>query len=132
MKPKPKLGQILYSLNVGNATKYGDQKLTRVTVTKVGRKYFTCRPVDRRLETQYYLDDWKEKTDFTPDSALYINPQEWRDEKEAKRICRLIRETFRHGDSRVFLGEISLNKLRVIEKIIITAKNRNLTLVMLE
>lgn len=39
---KPKLGDILYSLNINNAARNVKQELTEVTVTKVGRKYFTC------------------------------------------------------------------------------------------
>ncbi len=62
---KPTVGETLYSLNIGNATRGKVQKLTPVKVLKVGRKYFTtgveCGPEWKKelkeyLETLTYTD----------------------------------------------------------------------------
>lgn len=118
MKQTPTVGQILYSLNVGNAARRTEQKLTPVTVVKVGRKYFTCVPVGsesyRYLNTEYHLEDWREKSEFTPNSALYESEQEWLDKKERSRICKMLREVFSGEYS---CRHISLDDLRSIESV---------------
>ena len=89
MKQPPKLNQILYSLNVGNAARYKDQVLTPVCVVKVGRKYFTTRKVgddNGFSDTQYHISDWREKTDYSPNSVLYETEKEWEDEKLAQTL----------------------------------------------
>lgn len=99
-RPKPTVGQTLYSLNVGNAAgKYRPQKLTPVEVISVGRKYFKCRPVGstyRHEEAEYHLDTWREKTDYTPSSALYETEKEWDDEKERDLLFSKISNEFSH------------------------------------
>lgn len=116
MRNKPKVGQILYSLNIGNAAKNHEQKLTKVEVTKVGRKYFTCK-LDKTSywETKYYIDTWHERTDYIADSCLYETPQEWKDESEAKKICQRIFHAFEYGHNK---QGITLSDLRKIEEII--------------
>lgn len=62
---KPKVGQRFYSLNVSNVTRNRKQKLTPVTVIKVGRKYFTCRHDVHGIgykDTIYYIDSRRENT----------------------------------------------------------------------
>ena len=116
---KPEVGQTLYSLNVGNAARGKPQELAPVKVTKVGRKYFTChgRP--------YYIKNWREKTDYMPESNLYSSPQEYKEAKEATKICEFISTTFEYGrNSR----NIPLSELKEIERIIFSveaAKNEN-------
>lgn len=108
----PKIGQTLYSLNVGNAARNVEQKLTPVVVSAVGRKYFTCGK--GWSETQYYLDTWHEKTDYTARSCLYENEQEWIDDKECSDIESMMRTmfgTFRRID-------LSLDQLRRIKSIV--------------
>lgn len=112
---KPEVGQTLYSLNIGNAARYSKQKLTPVIVTKVGRKYFLCKQGDHRFKTQYRLDNWYEKTDYTANSKLYLNPQHWEDEREATDICKLIYKTFEYGRNR---EGVSLGVLREIKRLI--------------
>jgi len=94
-KPKPEIGQVLYSLNVGNAARYKPQELTPATVTKVGRKYFTTG--EGWQSEQYEIETWKQKTDFIASSQLYSSEQEWEDEKEARSIASYIENHFRHG-----------------------------------
>lgn len=113
---KPKVGQILYSLNIGNASRNYEQKLTKVIVTKVGRKYFTCaEKVDSFWTTVYHLDDWCEKTEYSARSSLYSSSQEWKDEKEERLICVFIEKSFTYGQNN---SNISLENLRKIESII--------------
>lgn len=122
---KPKVGQTLYSLNIGNATRNRKQKLTPVTVTKVGRKYFTCAKTGlERYGTQYHLSNWKEKTNYSPDSYLYEDPQIWKDEKEAAELCDRIRKAFDYSINKV---ELPLDDLRKIDRII-TNHSKNISL----
>lgn len=120
---KPKVGDILCSLNVGNAARHKEPELTPVVVTKVGRKYFYCCPKGEKshkwMITPYYLADWREKSDYTASSHLYLNPQQWEDEKKALRICKKIESAFKYGGNH---WNISLDNLRKIEQIIEKAK----------
>jgi len=90
MRLKPVVGQTLYSLNVGNAARKTEQKLTPVIVTKVGRKYFTTG--EGWNSCQYHLDDWCEKNEYSATSVVYESPQCWEDEKD----CMIIRDTLRN------------------------------------
>lgn len=118
MKDKPKVGQKLYSLNVGNAvSKWCPQELTEVEVKKVGTKYFYCgKPgFDGGRETQYYLDIWKEKGAYSPTSRLYETAKEWEEEVEARTISRVITDAFKYGRNR---RGLSIEKLRRIADIL--------------
>lgn len=115
---KPKVGQILYSLNVGNMARNCEQKLTKVIVKSVGRKYFMCSPEEEKLswrETQYHISDWREKTEWCCNSCLYANVQEWEDEKESNIICKKIWRCFEYGHNR---KNLSIEALRKIDSII--------------
>ena len=117
MKRKPIVGETLYSLNVGNAARRTEKKLTPVTVISVGRKYFTCQPVGstgKWSETKYHLDKWSEATDCTTNSRLYETEQEWLDEKEADEIALTLRRLF-SGYGRC---PLNIDQLRSIKDII--------------
>lgn len=113
----PLLKQTLYSLNVNNAARGKPQTLTPVLVTKIGRKYFDCTPQDKEshFSISYHLEDWREKTDYSPDTVLYASPQEWEEEKETKELCWFINRTFEHG---LNLKKTSLENLRKIRALI--------------
>lgn len=115
MKSKPIVGQRLFSLNIGNSTRYCKQVLTPVVVTKVGRKYFTCSPPESvsYFETKYHLDSWSEVTDYTPDSCLYETEQEWDDHKEKLALSEQISRYFRNGRN-----DLSLSTLRQVAALI--------------
>lgn len=84
-RPKPKVGDTLYRLNIGNnASKWSPPVLHPVTVTKVGRKYFTVVKQDQyRTESEHHIDDWRQNTsDFMVGYYLYATEQEYLDEKE--------------------------------------------------
>jgi len=113
---KPKVGQVLYSLNVGNAARNREQKLTKVIVRKVGRKYFTCSPEEwTRATVQYNVSDWEENTKYCQDSELYESEKEYEDEKEDCEISRMINEYFEYGKNK---HKIHLESLRSIKSII--------------
>ena len=82
-KEKPKVGQIIFSLNVGNAyrSSWGhSQKLTEYEVSRVGRKYFYIVETGREyrderhkrgFEIAFEVDTWQQKTDYSSDHLLY-------------------------------------------------------------
>ena len=109
----PKVGQTVYSLNVGNAARHNEQVLTPVVVTKVGRKYFTVGEGWRA--TQFHISDWSEKTEYSPCAALYESEQEWLDEKESGDLCREIARAFEYGKNS---RDLPLSSLREIGKIL--------------
>jgi len=114
---KPKVGDKLYSLNIGNAARNSEQKLTPFIVKKVGRKYFTAGPEGERdwMDNQYYLDDWRQKSDYTASSRLYKTKQAWEDEKEISNICQKLKYCFEYGNNR---NNLSLSDLKKIESIV--------------
>ena len=104
MKPTPTVGQILYSLNVGNAARNREQVLTPVKVVKVGRKYFTTQHTDDTSgwsATDYYIEDWSQKSEYIASSCLYVSEESWETEKHQRELikqiedfvsCRMLRE----------------------------------------
>ena len=114
---KPVVGQILYSLNIGNAARNREKSLTQVIVRKVGRKYFTCNQKGwpDHCDTQYYISDWREKSNYSASSKLYENAQDYRDEKEITEICWRLHRAFEYG--RNLLG-IELADLRKIDSLL--------------
>jgi len=109
MRPNPVVGQQLFSLNVGNSARNVVQKLTPVTVTKVGRKYFECGRM------AYRLGDWRQVTDYTPDSELYESEQAWKDAMEKERIEAELSRLFR-GYGPIPLSLTDLRRIREICK----------------
>ena len=115
---KPRVGQILYSLNVGSEARNAEQKLTPVEVVKVGRKYFSTRVIsdsNYARERKYHIETWGEKTDFCVNSILYEDQQGYYDEKENREICGLINDYFGHGRNN---RGIALDVLRKIKSIL--------------
>lgn len=109
----PVVGQTLYSLNSGNYSRHKPKVLTPVTVTKVGRKYFTCAPLDRLWDaTEFHLFNWREKTEYSANQVLYASEQEWQDEKEAAEISGRIYEAFPYGRN---IYSVPLPALREID-----------------
>lgn len=113
MKTTPTVGQVLYSLNVGNAARYVPQALTPVVVTKIGRKYFTAGEGYRAK--QYHVDTWRQKTEYSVDSVLYESEQAYADEKEGREICGRLGLAFEYGQN---INRLSLDTLRQIDRLI--------------
>jgi len=95
MKPKPTLGQQVFSLNIGNNARRVPQVLSPATVSKVGRKYFSVKlqgPYPR--EREYHIENWRERTEYSPVTSLYASEQEYADEKETAMIWGQLRHVF--------------------------------------
>ena len=110
-RPTPTVGQIVYSLNVGNAYRQGgQQELTPMVVTKIGTKYFYIKPVDgRSLRTvAFHLDTWWEHTDYSATHKLYESEQVWDDDKDRRRITDLVLRRF---DSHITRGGSQIDPL---------------------
>lgn len=114
-RDKPEVGQTVYSLNVGSAARYSQQKLAEYTVTKVGRKYFTIKREDSWVDHQFHLDTWKQKTEYSPDMQLYTSIQEYEDEKERNDLLDKMFALFYARHLRI---NLSLEQLREIDKIV--------------
>jgi hypothetical protein len=118
MKTKPVVGQLVFSLNVGNAARNREKKLTRKIVVSVGRKYFTARCEDDTsgwTDCRFEIETWSEKTNYSADEILYASEQEWNDEKESESILRIVCESFKHGMN---TKKVSLDNLRKIAYLI--------------
>ena len=109
---KLKIGQILYSLQINNITKR-KPTLTPVEVTKIGRKYFTAGKGG--LARQYHLSDWREKTDYTRLSKLYVSKQAYFDGKVSNEICKQLGNISQYGQN---ILNLPVDVLREIKEII--------------
>jgi hypothetical protein len=103
-------------VNVGNNARNCKQVPESVVVSKVGRKYFSCERADGRgLPVQFYIDGWRENTNYTANNKLYIKEQHWRDEVEFNKLHGIIRDKFSLGGGS---KKLTLEQLRDIHKII--------------
>lgn len=118
MKPCPKVGQTLWlrRLKIYHGRHIEDQSLEPVIVRKVGRKYFSCSKEDHpTLLIEFHLDSWRQKSEYSPDYALYGSAQELADEIEATQLAIDIADAFVYGQN---LRGLSLDVLRQIAAII--------------
>jgi hypothetical protein len=113
---KPIVGQTVYSLNIGNAARREEQKLTPVVVKSVGRKYFVCSedPTRDWGDTQYHLNSGVEKTDFCANSCIYETELEWEEESEAVDICKTLKNCFEYGRNNNNIPLPTLRKINTI------------------
>ena len=109
---KPEVGETLFSLNIGNAARNREQVLTPVVVAKVGRKYFTAG--EGLNEAKYRLSDWRQVTDYSPNSFLYESEREFEDEKECSDLAGAISEAFKYGRRTQGLSLAALRKIHAI------------------
>lgn len=118
-KRRPIVGETLYMLNMGNAARRTAQILVPVVVQSVGRKYFKCATVGQYpAETEFLLEDWHEKTQYTCDYRLFETEQEWLDAKEWRELADKLRHTFNNSSHAL----LTLSDLRAI-KVIIDSRN---------
>ena len=118
MNEKPKIGQTMYSLNIGDAARGRAQTLTPVRVIKIGRKYFTTIEIGHeeyiQFERQYHLSNWREKTEYSADSELYVSEKSREDKIEMKGICERLGKLFEYGRIPIGLDLESLLKMEEI------------------
>ena len=114
MNQKPVVGQRLFALNVGNSARTAPQVLVPVTVVSVGRKYFTVKRDDLSWwECKFYVDSWREVSNYSANYALYATEQEWKDEKESIELWKAIRPTLD-----TYTPSIPLDAIRKIKAIL--------------
>ena len=84
------VGQTVCVVTCGNQVRHHHPPIIyEGTVTKVGRKYFTVsiNMNDKwTYDVQFDLVDYREKSEYTPDWAFYINKQAYLDKKEVQNI----------------------------------------------
>lgn len=106
---KPRIGQTLYRLPIGNLT------LTPVVVKSVGRKYFSVHPQDDKWnETKHHIDSGLEVSDYTVGKTLYQTEQEYRDEVELNRLNSNLQKAFNYFGQCQF----TLDQLRAVSAIL--------------
>lgn len=67
----PKIGDRLFSLNIGNAARRSKQELTPVIVTNVGRIYFyACREGFYSVVNKHRINNWQQHSEYLADSKL--------------------------------------------------------------
>jgi hypothetical protein len=107
MSANPVVGQKLFMVYSQNRT----PKMADVIVKSVGRKYFSVwMDGVAWSETKFHLGSWTQKTQYSPDHALYLSRQEYEESKERVELIRQISEYFRYGSG----AKISLDDLRMI------------------
>ena len=95
MKPKPTLGQEVFSLNIGNNARHVPQVLKPANVSKVGRKYFSVKlQGPHPMEREYHVENWLERTEYSAGTRLYASENEYMAEKETAEIWGQLREVF--------------------------------------
>lgn len=120
MRTKPIIGQIVYSLNVGKAAGNTTQELTEETVIKVGRKYFTTKRAG--FETEYHLEDWREKSgEYIASWVLYESVKERDDERDGADMSFRIGKAFAVHSS--LPKDVTLDQVKRISAILDEADN---------
>lgn len=110
----PKIGDRLFSLNIGNAARRSKQELTPAIVTNVGRIYFyACREGFYSVVNKYRIDNWQQHSEYLANSKLYATEQEYQDELETNRLYKEICSIFESKK-----GTIDLDDLKRILEIL--------------
>ncbi len=110
MKPKPTVGQTLFMLGLRGSK---PQELKPVTVSSVGRKYFSVKHQGGYFSVEFRLSDWRQKSDLTAFWRIYESEQERLDESEHLKLRDKMRQTFDN-----YWHDVSLTKLRKIAAIL--------------
>lgn len=115
---KPKVGDTLFLVDIGNRAINGRGKQRPCRVTKIGRKYFTVEHYAGAypFEVQLCLDTWRENTNYTADYQAYPDMQSWRDEQERVKWLGRFRREFEHFPR--FNDRHSLENLREAAKVL--------------
>lgn len=106
-----KVGQIVYGKPGVNESRR-NKEILEGTIEKVGNKYIDVKFGYR--EFKYYIEDLKQKTEYTTDFYLYLNKQEIQDEEESSLLTKDIKRKF-DGWGKI---DLSLDQLRRIKAII--------------
>lgn len=103
---KLEVGQVIWTLNVGNAARRCGQELTERVITKVGRKYFYIEVFRRKVK--FEIETLEECSDYTSDYKVYINKQDYFNEIKKRELLTGIRGilTPQFGVSKVSLDTV--------------------------
>lgn len=112
-------GQTVFLLLIGNSAigrKTVQERIVAATVASVGRKYIT---VDRGFSylVQFEIDrDFRQRTDYAADYALFLHEKEIYKHCERENMERNIRDAF--GWMRNVLREMSFDDVQAVHSII--------------
>lgn len=128
MKRRPVIGETLFVVCLGyrRGPDRDAQPLIPCKVAKVGTKFFTVGTDEypRGFTATFRLDDWREKTEYTPMHYLYSSAQERADEIERRRVWEVLRQIFSGGlGSTDRSKSIRLETLIDIENLIVNEKD---------
>lgn len=110
------VGQVVYSMPVGNAARGRTVSLSPVVVRKIGRKWVQCSSeANPAYLTSYDIQrGYDDPKGFSSHSRIVLDAQQWEDEKEAARLVGEIRRAFDWGPG----DTLSLAQLRQIKVIL--------------
>jgi hypothetical protein len=115
VRDKPKVGDELFLVDVGNAARNGRGSQRKCVVSKVGRKYFDVTYGDRCPSTvTFVIATRHQKTEYCANAALYDSEQHWADSVLADKLGRKIADSFRYSCGSSF----TLDQLRKVAEIL--------------
>ena len=110
---KPVAGQTVYVFDSGR--RKGAGELIPMSVTKVGRTYFTAARKDGYARgIQFRIEDGLENTDIGTVRQVYFSEQDYFDEQERFHLIRQLRECFDWGNEK----EYTLSQLREVCRVL--------------
>ena len=90
--------------------RWSDTEYYNPEVIKVGRKYFTVEFAWRKM--QFYIDTWRENTEYGSNYMIYESKQHYLDETERNKLFEVIKEKFQYKWNNKF----TLQQLRDVSK----------------
>ena len=92
---KPEVGDSVVTLDVSTSAARRNPPFVQETVVKVGRKYFTTEVSGKlSFRTQFHIDDWNEKTDYSVKVMAYPSREVYDQERHSMRLHKSVQEMF--------------------------------------
>lgn len=82
------VGDDVYVVVAGDRARMYNEKQYSGKVIEVGRKFFTVE--FDGWNKQFHLENWRQKTEYSPDFVLYESKQDYEDIVEFERLKRLM------------------------------------------
>lgn len=117
MNEKLKVGHKGLIKTTGNLIRGNrEPEIHECEIIKIGRKYFTISFSEFSFyeKLQFHIDDFTQKTDYSPDYLFYFDEQHLKDTEEKEKLDYELRKHFSYYKESKF----SLEQLRAIKKII--------------
>lgn len=102
---KPKVGDSLYLVDVGNRARRGLGKQRPCVVSKIGRKYFyvTCQESPSyEVIIPFDLIDWREKSDYSAQYALFESKEDYEELAVKNAWMNKLSSTFQYSSGAKF------------------------------